>query len=109
VGNLRNKAAVHMAWSRRQRAGHTISVARLRIGSIQIVHLPGEPFVEFQLYAQQQAPKSFVCVAGYGDTGVWYYGPDSIYKDVGGYEQTFSFTAPCEARVKSVLDDLLRP
>src|SRR5690349_4134349 len=72
----RMTAAMNLAWNRRLQSGHFPQVARLRIGPIQIVHLPGEPFVQFQLHAQSAAPKSFVCVAGYGDCGVWYYGPD---------------------------------
>jgi hypothetical protein len=109
VADLRMTAAMNIAWNRRLRSGRLPNVTRLRIGPIQIVHLPGEPFVQFQLHAQQAAPKSFVCVAGYGECGVWYYGPDSIYRDRGGYEQTASYTAPCEARVKAVLDELLQP
>ena len=89
-------------------AGHRVSVSRLKLGSLQLVHLPGEPFVEFQLFAQQvAAANSFVCVAGYGECGVWYYGPDSIFRDRGGYEQSWSLTGPCQASVEAVLDQLL--
>jgi len=101
-------AAMNIAWNRRLNSGRFPRVARLQLGPIQIVHLPGEPFIEFQLYGQQVAPKSFVCTAGYGDCGVWYYGPDSIYKDRGGYEQNASYTTPAESQVKGVLDELLK-
>jgi hypothetical protein len=66
-----------------------------------------EPFVEFQLFAQQVAADSFVCVAGYGECGVWYYGPDSIFRDRGGYEQSWSLTGPCQTSVEAVLNQLL--
>ncbi len=60
-------------------AGHRVSVSRLKLGSLQLVHLPGEPFVEFQLFAQQVAvANSFVCVAGYGECGVWYYWSNNV-------------------------------
>lgn len=80
----------------------------MKLGPLQLVHLPGEPFVEFQLFAQQAAgDSSFVCVAGYGECGVWYFGPDAIFRDRGGYEQSWSFTGPCEESVKSVLTQLV--
>ena len=103
----RLKAAMFAAWTKRLRDGHKVSVSRLRIGGIELLHLPGEPFVEFQLFAQQAAPESFVCVAGYGECGVWYYGLDSIFTDRGGYEQTWSFTAPCQRAVEEAIDKLL--
>ena len=96
------------AWANRLNAGHRVTVSRLKVGPLQLVHLPGEPFVEFQLFAQQvAAADSFVCVAGYGECGVWYFGPDSIFRDRGGYEQSWSFTGPCQAAVESVLKQLL--
>ena len=108
--NDRLKAAMFSAWANRLNAGHRVIVSRLKIGPLQLVHLPGEPFVEFQLFAQQQATeKSFVCVAGYGECGVWYFGPDSIFQDRGGYEQTWSFTGPCQAAVETVLNQLVSP
>ena len=97
-----------VAWFNRLRAGHQVGISRLRIGAVQIVHLPGEPFVEFQLFAQQTAPESFVCVAGYGECGVWYFGPDSIFSDRGGYEQTWSFTEPCQEAIEAVMTTLLK-
>ncbi len=105
----RMTAAMWSAWAARLNAGHRVSVSRLKLGSLQLVHLPGEPFVEFQLFAQQVAADSFVCVAGYGECGVWYYGPDSIFRDRGGYEQTWSLTGPCQASVEAVLNQLLSP
>ena len=106
--NDRLKAAMYSAWVNRLNAGHHVIVSRMKLGPLQLVHLPGEPFVEYQLFSQQQVGnKSFVCVAGYGECGVWYYGPDSIFRDRGGYEQTWSFTGPCQASVETVLTRLL--
>ena len=107
--NDRLKAAEFLAWANRLNAGHRVTVSRLKVGPLQLVHLPGEPFVEFQLFAQQAADDSFVCVAGYGECGVWYFGPDSIFRDRGGYEQTWSFTGTCQAAVETVLNQLVSP
>ena len=101
-------AAMFSGFGQRLRDGYVAQATRLRIGNIDIVNLPGEPFVEFQLFAQQVAAKnSFTCVGGYGECGVWYYGPDSIFTDRGGYEQTWSLTGPCQESVKSLLKTLL--
>jgi len=101
-------AAMFSGFGQRLRDGYIAQATRLRIGNIDIVNLPGEPFVEFQLFAQQVAAKnSFTCVAGYGECGVWYYGPDSIFTDRGGCEQTWSLTGPCQRKVEAALTTLL--
>lgn len=105
---VRLRAASFAAFGKRLRAGHTGAASRLRLGPIDLLHLPGEPFVELQLFAQETRPDGFVCVAGYGDCGVWYYGQDRMYTDPGGYEQTWSVTAPCEDAVKAALAALLK-
>lgn len=105
--STRLKASMAVAWFDRLRAGHQVGISRLRIGSVQMIHLPGEPFVEFQLSAQQHAAKSFVCVAGYGECGIWYYGPDVIFADRGGYEQTWSFAEPCYDLVDAAIKKLV--
>jgi hypothetical protein len=81
----RVRAARDMAWARRTVEGNVITVARLRLGSIDILHLPGELFVEYQLAAQKLRPDSFVCVAAYGDYGPGYIGTTEAYSQ-GGYE-----------------------
>lgn len=105
--SLRLTAASFTAFFNRLRGGHVCQANRLRLGEIDLVFLPGEPFVEFQLFAQRQA-QGFVCVAGYGECGVWYYGPDQIYRDRGGYEQSWSVTGPCEESVHTALRELVR-
>ncbi|WP_417848559.1 hypothetical protein [Thalassoglobus sp.] len=107
--STRLKAAMYTAFRDRLQTDQKVQASRMRIGEIDLINLPGEPFVEFQLFAQRTAPKtSFVCVAGYGECGVWYFGPDHIYSDRGGYEQTWSFTGPCEKEVQQTLSELLK-
>jgi hypothetical protein len=81
----RLRAARDIAWARRVNNRHAISVGRLRLGPIDILHLPGELFVEFQLAAQKLRPDRFVCVAAYGDYGPGYIGTAEAYSQ-GGYE-----------------------
>jgi hypothetical protein len=99
----RLRAARDIAWARRSLEGPGISVARLRLGPIEILHLPGELFVEYQLAAQGLRPKSFVCVAAYGDYGPGYIGTADAYAQ-GGYETGLESRASrVSPRVESVL------
>jgi len=74
-----------LAWVRRCQAGHRIEVACLALGRARILHLPGEPFVEYQLAAKAERRDLFVAVAGYGDYAPWYIGTAIAYEQ-GGYE-----------------------
>lgn len=65
-------AAMGLAWRHREDAGHRIQIPSLDFGFAQLLLLPGETYVEYQLAAQQARPDSFVCVAGYGEAGCGY-------------------------------------
>jgi hypothetical protein len=82
---LTGEGASRLAWLRRCEAGREIDVGCLKLGSARILHLPGEPFVEYQLAAKAERPDFFVAVAGYGDYAPWYIGTAAAYKE-GGYE-----------------------
>lgn len=86
-------AAMHLAYRRRAAAGAPICFSCLRAGPLRVVHLPGEPFVEYQLAAQEAAPDTFVAVAGYGDGGPGYLPLEKSFAE-GGYEPTWAFAAP---------------
>jgi hypothetical protein len=101
-------ASLRLAWMERLRNRSTIDLGRLRIGPADIVHLPGEPFVEYQLHAQAARPDRFVAVAGYGEGGPGYICTDAALKE-GGYEPTMSFVGPpTEARLKAAVEELLK-
>jgi len=74
-----------VAWLERLEKGRQINVSCLRIGDVRIVHLPGEPFVKFQLEAKAVHPDLFIAVAGYGDYATGYIGTVDAYEQ-GGYE-----------------------
>jgi hypothetical protein len=82
------KGAYVVAWINRQDT--PIEVSSLSIGPVTIVHLPGEPFVMYQLLAQKLGGDRFVAVAGYGDGGCGYLCSEASYAE-GGYEPTASF------------------
>jgi len=103
----RRKAAIALAWIKRVQSGKPVELSCLSIGSVKMLHLPGEPFVQYQLAAQKMRPDRFVCVAGYGDCGMGYIGGDRIFIDRGGYEQTYAFAGPCEGLFLSTIKRLL--
>jgi hypothetical protein len=103
----RLKAAMLLAWIERVEAKQPVDLTSLAIANVRIVHLPGEPFVQFQLAAQRFAQDEFVAVAGYGECAMWYIGEDRIYTDRGGYEQSWALTDPCEKLLTDAIRELV--
>ena len=97
-----------LVWLRRLEAGKKIDLSCLNIGSVRILHLPGEPFVEYQLAAKAERPDLFVAVAGYGDYGMGYIGNAAAYAQ-GGYEtgQASGVTAEAEGILMEAIRKLL--
>lgn len=90
-----------------QRNGQPIELTSLQIGNIHILDLPGEPLIEFQLFAQAIRPAGFVAVAGYGDCGTGYICPASALRG-GGYEPTATNVKPeSEVLLKQAILSLL--
>ncbi len=104
----RIRAARDLNYLQRTTAGKTIDLTRLQLGSAQIIHMPGELFVEYQLAAQKLAPNDFICMAAYGDQGPGYIGTTIAYSQ-GGYETgRVSRTAPeVEATLMLALKELV--
>jgi hypothetical protein len=102
----RGNAAYQIAWLKR--GNRPIDLTCLDLGKGQVLHLPGEPFIEFQLKAQQLRKDSFVCVAGYGDDGPGYIPPAGAYLQ-GGYETTVALAGPrSEGIINQALAKLLK-
>lgn len=98
-------AAMFLSWA--QRIEQPIDLTMMRLGDIAFVHLPGEPMIEFQRYAQELLPDAFVAVAAYGDCGPAYICPDRVYAE-GGYEATASHSAPgAEALFRDAIKNLM--
>jgi hypothetical protein len=68
----RSEAAMGLAWYDRVKRGHRIEVPCLDFGPAQLLLLPAEAYVEFQLYAQELKPDGFVMAMGYGECGPGY-------------------------------------
>jgi hypothetical protein len=102
----RGNAAFQLAWLKR--LDRPIEVTCLDFGKALVLHLPGEPFIEYQLYAQSLRKAGMVCVAGYGDDGPGYLPTAAAYLE-GGYEPTVALANPdCEGILKRAIAELLQ-
>jgi hypothetical protein len=98
------KAAIVLAWDARTKP---LDVSSLQIGRIHILHLPGEPSLEYQFYAQRLLKDKFVAVAGYGDCAPGYLVADKHFEE-GGYEPTEAHGGPgSEARIKDAIRQVM--
>lgn len=89
-GELRYRVACAHAFARRR---EPLYVSGLALGRVCILHLPGEPLLEFQEHARRVAGQRFVVVVGYGDIAPGYICPDRVFQE-GGYEPAASHVAP---------------
>jgi hypothetical protein len=101
----RSTAALCLAWLKR--IEQPIHLSCLDLGKVLVVHLPGEPFVEYQLKTQELRKDAFVCVAGYGDYGPIYIPTNKAYQE-GGFEPTQANEGPSEPLLYRKLARLLR-
>lgn len=84
-----------------------LQLSLLRMGPAEIVHLPGESMIEFQLFSQKQNLDRFVAVAAYGDLAPGYICTKQAFSE-GGYEPSASQVAPnSEAILKKAICKLL--
>ncbi len=96
-----------LAWKYLRDRGRGTAVSCLYLGNTRILHLPGELFVEYQLYAKSLNPNLQVAMAAYGDYGPFYIG-DSIAYQKGGYEIASSPTTwKAERLLKSTINAVL--
>lgn len=102
----RIKAAIKLAGLRRQDI--PIPVGCLKFEDLaHVVHLPGESFIEYQLFAQEQSSADWVAVPSYGDCGPGYICMDRSHAE-GGYEPTDSFVSPgAESVMKDAISKIL--
>jgi hypothetical protein len=108
--SLRISAAFRLAYIRHCAAGVPIPFTSLHLGdAVRLLHLPGETFLEYQLFAQQQTPNAFVATASYGDGGPGYIPLEKSFAE-GGYEPTQAFADPkSETEMKATIAVLLKP
>lgn len=87
-------AALGLSWQKRVLAEVPIDVSVVDFGSAQLLLLPAEAYVEFQLRSQEQNPDSFVLVMGYGECGPGYIPPDRAFEEKDGNLSDWCWVAP---------------
>ena len=103
-------AALGLSWRERVKAGHPIDVPVLDFGSANLVLLPGEMYVEFQLMAQKLRPDSFVMTLGYGECAPGYVPIERAFNEGDENLKDWCWVGPgSEARIEAVLKEALLP
>jgi hypothetical protein len=90
----RSEAAMGLAWYERVKSGHKIEVPRIDFGGAQLMLLPAEAYVEYQLYAQGLRPKDFVLVMGYGECGPGYIPIERAWREHDENLQSWTWVGP---------------
>jgi hypothetical protein len=82
----------------------------LDLGVAQLLVLPGEAYVEYQLAAQRMRPDSFVVVAGYGEAATGYIPTEKHFEEKDPNLGDWCWVAPgCEDRMLAGLRQALTP
>jgi hypothetical protein len=101
-------AALGLSWRKRADAGATIDVPLLDFGKAQLVLMPAESYVEFQLLAQKLRPDSFVVVMGYGESAPGYIPTEKAVMENDGNLHDWCWVAPgAEERMAAALKKVL--
>lgn len=101
-------AAMGISSRKRIEAGHGIDLPCIDLGDAQIVLLPGEAFVGYQVMAQQMRPDTLVMPIGYGECWPGYIPTQAAFDD--NFDHGWRWAGPgSESAIKSALRDVLQP
>ncbi len=101
-------AAMGLSWRHRVASGRALEIPCLDFGAAALVLVPGESYVEYQLYAQSVRPHDFICVAGYGDGATGYIPTEAHWKEGDTNLGDWCWVAPgSEARLKAAIRQAL--
>jgi hypothetical protein len=101
-------AALGLSWRMRLDEGRPVDLPCLDFGAAQLVQLPAESFVQYQLWAQELRPDSFVMALGYSECAPGYI--PTAQDAAEGYDDYYSWIAfpECEAVIRRGLADVLQ-
>jgi hypothetical protein len=102
-------AALGLSWRKRADAGHKIDVPVLDFGVAQLVLMPAESYVEYQLAAQKIRPDSFVMVMGYGECAPGYIPTEKAVAESDSNLRDWCWVAPgAEGAMTAALEAALK-
>jgi hypothetical protein len=100
-------AAMGLSW--RKRVERPIQVPALHLGPAVLVVVPGEAYVEYQLFAQQQRPDLFVVTAGYGEGAPGYIPTEEHIRENDTNLGDWCWVAPgAEERLKAAIREVVK-
>jgi hypothetical protein len=100
-------AALGISWLRRIGQRRPVDVPAVHFGPAAIILLPAESFVQYQIWAQDTAPKSTVMTLGYGECAPGYIPTNGAVAE--GYDDHYSWVdfATCEATLRNAISEAL--
>ena len=102
-------AALGLSWRQRCERGQPVDVPVIDFGPAQLLLLPGESYVEYQLAAQKMRPDSFVLVAGYGESGTGYVPTEKHWEEKDGNLADWCWVHPgAEKPLLQAIEKVLR-
>jgi hypothetical protein len=97
-------AALGLSWQKRSEAGRPIDLPALDFGPAQLLLLPGESYVEYQLLAQRLRPDQFIMALGYGECAPGYIPTDRAVSEHDTNLSEWCWVAPgAEPRLTAAL------
>lgn len=109
AGKLASLAALGLSWRKRVEEGRKLDVPVIDFGPAQLILLPAEVYVEFQLFAQQLRPDSFVVVMGYGECAPGYIPIERAWEEDDGNLGEWCWVAPgAEKLLKAAIEKVLK-
>ncbi len=94
IPHQRVLAALGLSWRARVERNQPIDLPAIDFGVAQLVLMPGETFVEYQLAAQKMRPSSFVVAVGYGECAAGYIPTQAAVSDGFMDGEIWSWVAP---------------
>jgi hypothetical protein len=102
-------AALGLSWRKRADAGYKLDVPVLDFGPAQLLLLPAESYVEYQLLAQRLRPDSFVVTLGYGECAPGYIPTAKAVAEGDANLSDWCWVAPgAEAAMRAAIKEALK-
>jgi hypothetical protein len=97
-------AALGLSWRKRADAGLKLDLPVIDFGPAQLLLLPGESYVEYQLLAQKLRPDSMVLAVGYGESATGYVPTEKHFEEGDGNLADWCWVAPgCERALTAAI------
>ena len=101
-------AAMGLSWRKRVLSGQPIEVPALHLGKAQVLLLPAEAFVGYQIMAQEMRPDQAVHVIGYGECAPGYIPTESASVEGFNEHHDWCWVDPgAEAPMRQAIADAL--